>query len=160
MSCGFEEDLTAYVDGELPAPRRAQVEAHLGTCAGCRATEALLRTSVARVAEVPDFAPAPSPAARRAVLAKLDALPVPWPERLKALWRPAVLLPSVGLAAALAVALLMVRPGPEAPPELADPAVMELAANLEVVEDYELLGLDSAEDLEVVTSLHELEVGQ
>jgi anti-sigma factor RsiW len=160
MSCGFEEDLTAYVDGELPAARRAQVEAHLGTCAGCRSTEALLRTTVARLAELPDFAPSPSPAARRAVLAKLDALPPPWWERLKALWRPAVLLPSAGLAAAVAVALLMVRPASDAPLVLTDPAEMELAANLDVAEDYELLGLDSAEDLEVVTSLHELEVGQ
>jgi hypothetical protein len=51
----------------------------------------------------------------------------------------------------------MAGPGIDAPPELADPAVMELAANLEVAEDYELLGLDSAEDLEVVANLHELE---
>lgn len=159
MSCGFEEDLTAYVDGELAPARRAQVEAHLGTCAGCRSTEALLRGAVVRLAGLPDFSPAPSPATRRAVLAKLDALPPSWWERLKALWRPAVLLPSAGLAAALAVALLMVRPGPEAPVDLADAAEMELAANLELVEDYELLGLDSAEDLDVVANLHELEVG-
>ncbi|MFP2910865.1 hypothetical protein ACLESD_38690, partial [Pyxidicoccus sp. 3LFB2] len=71
--------------------------------------------------------------------------------------RPAVLVPSAGLAAALAVSLLMAGPGVDAPPELADPAVMELAANLEVAEDYEVLGLDSAEDLEVVANLHELE---
>ncbi|WP_164007511.1 anti-sigma factor family protein [Pyxidicoccus trucidator] len=155
MSCGFEEDLTAYVDGELPPARRVEVEAHLGTCAGCRATHALLGNAVARLAELPAFEP--SPHTRRAVLAKLDALPMPWWERLKVLLRPAVLVPSAGLAAALAVALLMAGPGVDAPPELADPAVMELAANLEVAEDYELLGLDSAEDLEVVANLHELE---
>ncbi|MBZ4414898.1 anti-sigma factor [Myxococcus sp. RHSTA-1-4] len=158
MSCFFEEDLTAYVDGELPPARRAQVEAHLGTCAGCRATHALLSNAVTRLTELPAFEP--SPATRRAVLAKLDALPEPWWERLKRLLRPSVLVPSVGLAAAVAVALLVVSPGPDAPPELADPAVMELAANLEVAEDYELLGLDSAEDLEVVANLHELEVAQ
>ncbi|QSQ19835.1 zf-HC2 domain-containing protein [Pyxidicoccus parkwayensis] len=156
MSCGFEEDLTAYLDGELPPARRGEVEAHLGTCAGCRATHALLRNAVARLAELPAYEP--SPATRRAVLAKLDALPVPWWQRLKVLLRPAVLVPSVGLAAALGVALLMAGPGPEAPDELADPAVMELAANLEVAEDFEVLGLDSAEDLEVVANLHELEV--
>ncbi|MFP2934653.1 anti-sigma factor family protein, partial [Pyxidicoccus sp. 3LG] len=48
MSCHYEEDLTAYVDGELPPARRAEVEAHLGTCAGCGATHALLRSAVAR----------------------------------------------------------------------------------------------------------------
>ncbi|NMO19486.1 hypothetical protein HPC49_53260 [Pyxidicoccus fallax] len=158
MSCGFEEDLTAYVDGELPPVRRAEVEAHLGTCGGCHATHALLRDAVARVAELPAFEP--SPATRRAVLAKLDALPEPWWARLRALLRPAVLVPSAGLVAAVAVALVVVGSGSEAPPELADPAVMELAANLELAEDYELLGLDSAEDLEVVANLHELEVLQ
>lgn len=155
MSCGFEEDLTAYVDGELPPARRVAVEAHLGTCAGCRTTHALLSHAVARMAELPAFEP--SPHTRRAVLAKLDALPTPWWERLKGLLRPAVLVPSAGLAAALGVALLMAGPRVDAPPELADPVVMELAANLEVAEDYELLGLDSAEDLEVVANLHELE---
>ncbi len=156
MSCGFEEDLTAYVDGELPPARRMEVEAHLGTCAGCRSMHALLGNTVARLAELPVFEP--SPHTRRAVMAKLDALPVPWWQRLKVLLRPAVLVPSVGLATALGVALLMAGPGADAPLELADPAVMELAANLEVAEDYELLGLESPEDLEVVANLHELEV--
>ena len=133
------------------------MEAHLGTCDGCRSTHALLRNAVARVAELPAFEP--SARTRRAVLAKLDAPPAPWWERFKSLLRPAVLVPSAGLAAAVAVALLVVGPGPDAPPELADTAVMELAANLELVEDYELLGLDSTEDLEVVANLHELEVG-
>jgi hypothetical protein len=91
------------------------------------------------------------------VMAKLDALPVPWWERLGKWLRPAVLVPAAGLAAAVGVALLMAGPGPDAPPELEDAAVMELAANLEVAEDYEVLGLDSAEDLEVVANLHELE---
>ncbi|MCP3102004.1 zf-HC2 domain-containing protein [Myxococcus sp. K15C18031901] len=159
MSCHFEEDLTAYVDEELPAARRAQVEAHLGTCAGCRATEGLLRHAVARLAELPDFAP--SADTRRAVLARLDALPVPWWERLKAWWRPAVLVPSAGLAAAVGLALVVGGPAREAlPEELEDATEMELVANLELVEDYELVGLDDADDLEVVASLHELEVAQ
>lgn len=158
MSCHFEEDLTAYVDGELPAARLTELKAHLGGCAGCRATEALLRHTVARVAELPDFVP--SPATRRQVLARLDALPVPWWQRLGALLRPAVLVPSVGLTVAVGLAVAVVSPGTDTPEELEDPAMMELAANLELVEDYELLGLDDAEDLEVVASLHELEVVQ
>ena len=35
MSCGFEEDLTAYVDRELPPLRLRQVEEHLPSCPGC-----------------------------------------------------------------------------------------------------------------------------
>ena len=92
MSCGFEEDLTAYVDGELPPARREEVTAHLDTCAGCRSTHALLRHTVARLAELPAYEP--SSATRRAVMAKLDALPVPWWKRLRKWLRPVVLVPS------------------------------------------------------------------
>ena len=60
MSCPFEEDLTAYVDTELPPARRAEVEAHLRGCAGCQGTEALLRRTLARLAELPE--PVPSTA--------------------------------------------------------------------------------------------------
>ena len=60
MSCPFEEDLTAWVDGELPAARRAEVAEHLGSCAGCQGTEALLRRTLARRAELPE--PVPSTA--------------------------------------------------------------------------------------------------
>ncbi|NVI98413.1 zf-HC2 domain-containing protein [Myxococcus sp. AM009] len=156
MSCDDANDLTAYMDGELPPARDARVRAHLEACAACRTTEALLRTTVARLAELPAFEP--SPATRRAVLATLDALPVSWPERMRTWLRPAVLWPSAGLVAVLAVSLLMPRPGPDAPLALEDASVMELAVNLELAEDYELLGLDSMADLEVVANLHELEV--
>ncbi|MFP2959129.1 anti-sigma factor family protein [Myxococcus sp. 1LA] len=158
MSCDYEVDLTAYVDGELPPARDAQVRAHLEDCGDCRATEALLRTTLARMAELPAFEP--SPATRRAVLAKLDALPVPWWERVRTWLRPAVLVPATGLVTVLAVALLMARPGPDAPLELEDASAMELAANLELAEDYELLGLDDMDDLEAVANLHELGVVQ
>ncbi|AEI62296.1 anti-sigma factor family protein [Corallococcus macrosporus] len=156
MSCDYEEDLTAYVDGELPPARGARLRVHLDTCADCRATEALLRTTVARVAALPAFEP--SPASRRAVMAELDALPAPWWARLKTWPRPAVLVPAAGLVAVLAVSLLLTRAGPGAPLALEDASVMELAANLELAEDYELLGLDDMDDLEVVANLHELEV--
>ncbi len=155
MSCTYEEDLTAYIDGELVPARRAEVEAHLGACAGCRSTEALLRRTVARVAELPAFTP--SPATRREVLAKLDALPPTWRERLSGLLRPAAVL--VPVAAAAGVAVLALRPGGGEPAlEVSDPGVLELAANMELVEDYDVVGLDSFEDMEVVAHLHELEV--
>ncbi|NOK15186.1 anti-sigma factor family protein [Corallococcus exercitus] len=159
MSCEHEEDLTAYVDGELPPPHRARVEAHLGTCAECQGTERLLRLTVARMAELPDFTPSPS--ARRELLARVDALPPTWRERFARLLKPGVLVPSAGLAglASMAVLALLVagRTRVEAPAlEEWDPGALEVAANLELVEDYEVLGLDSSEDLEVVESLHEL----
>ncbi|AKQ68701.1 hypothetical protein A176_005613 [Myxococcus hansupus] len=159
MRCGdFEDDVTAYVDGELPAARSAQVRAHLDACAACRATETLLRATVARMAELPAFEP--SPATRREVFAKLDALPTPWSERVRRWLRPAVLVPATGLAAVLAVSLRMMAPGPDAALGMEDASVIELAANLELAEDYEVLGLTDMDDVEVVTKLHELEVVQ
>lgn len=155
MSCAFEEDLTAYLDGELPAPRRAEVETHLGTCAECRSTEALLRRTLSQLEALPEFKP--SPDTRRAVLAKVDALPPPLRERLKALLRPAVLVPSLGMAAA--VGLAVIYSGHESRSlDVTDAGTLELAANLELVEDYDVVGLDSADDMEVIEHLHELEV--
>ncbi len=155
MSCAFEEELTAYIDGELPPPRRAEVEAHLGTCADCRSTEALLRRTLAQLEALPEFKP--SPDTRRAVLAKVDALPLPLRERLKALLRPSVLVPSLGMAAA--VGLAVIYSGHESRSlDVTDAGTLELAANLELVEDYDVVGLDSAEDMEVIEHLHELEV--
>lgn len=155
MSCTFEEDLTAYVDGELPAARRAEVATHLSTCAECQQTEALLRRTLTSLAALPEFKPSPN--TRREVLAKVDALPLPLRERLKALLRPSVLMPSLGLAAAVGVAVLVTGQEPQSV-DVTDAGTLELAANLELVEDYDIVGLDSSEDLEVIENLHELEV--
>jgi anti-sigma factor RsiW len=154
MSCTFEEDLTAYVDGELLPARRAEVETHLPGCLACRSTEALLRRTVARLAELPG--PVLSTATRRQVLARIDELPVPLRQRLLALLRPSVLVPAAGLAAVAGLAVYLGQQS--VAPELEDPQMLELAANLEVLEDYDIAGLEAAEDLEVVASLHELEV--
>ncbi|MCY1044065.1 zf-HC2 domain-containing protein [Corallococcus sp. bb12-1] len=156
MSCTHEEDLTAYIDGELPPPHRARMEAHLGTCAECQQTERLLRVTVARMAELPAFTPSPS--SRREVLARLDALPPTWRERMASLLRPGVLVPSAGVAATAVLALLVAgRASVDgAALEELDAGALEVATNLELVEDYEVLGLDSSDDLEVVENLHEL----
>jgi anti-sigma factor RsiW len=155
MSCPFEEELTAYVDEELPPTRRAEVEAHLRGCAGCGATEALLRRTVTRLAELPEFIPSPS--TRREVLEKVEALPPTLRERLLALLRPTVLVPAAGLAAMAGLTLYTIAPS-EPALEVTDVGTLELAMNLEVVEDYEVVGLDDGEDLEVIAHLHELEV--
>jgi anti-sigma factor RsiW len=157
MSCELEKELTAYVDGELPDIARARVDAHLSTCAGCRATEQLLRRTVSTlVAMEPAFAP--SAALKAKVLSALDR-PVGLRQRLEAWLRPGVLIPSgLGLAAAAAglTAVVVTR---ESPPrfELVEPSHYELIANLEVVEDYEVLGLEEPDDVELVSHLHELE---
>jgi anti-sigma factor RsiW len=156
MSCAFEEDLTAYLDGELAPARRAEVEAHLGTCEECQRTEALLRRTLTSLAELPEFKP--SAETRRAVLAKVDALPLPLRERLKALLRPTVLVPSMGLAAALGLAVIIANGRESQQLDVTDAGTLELAANLELVEDYDIVGLEGSEDMEVIEHLHELEV--
>src|SRR5262249_60100922 len=78
---------------------------HLASCADCRATEALLRRTVTELAALPAFEP--SVGLRRRVLAEVDALPRPWPERLRAWFRPALLAPTgVAMAAAVVVAVV------------------------------------------------------
>lgn len=158
MKCAFEQDLTAYLDRELPDLRARQLETHLSGCAGCQATVALLRGALAQVAVLAQ-APAPeaSPALRRAVLSRLDEPPSGW-ERLRAWVRPQLWVPALGLAAAAAlVVVLSGRTDLPSPEEVADPAELMVASNLEVLEDLDVVGLESTEDLDVIEHLDELE---
>jgi anti-sigma factor RsiW len=155
MSCAFEEDLTAYLDGELPSLRAKQVESHLAGCADCRATEALLRKTVVQLKSMPAFAPSPS--MRRAVMHRLDEAPG-WRERLAALLSPEILMPSAGLAAAalVAAAINAASQHPSVPGAMNGDQIA-LAQNLDVISDYDVLGLERPEDLEVIQHLKELE---
>lgn len=45
----FEQDLQAWIDGELPAARRKELSAHLSACPDCRRREYLLRSVLAAV---------------------------------------------------------------------------------------------------------------
>src|SRR5262245_43046393 len=105
MSCTVEDELTAYVDGELSAVETARVRTHLTSCARCRSTEALLRRTVTELAALPAFEP--SPGLRRRVLTLVESLPRPWTERFGRWLRPAVLAPAgVALATAMLVAIV------------------------------------------------------
>jgi anti-sigma factor RsiW len=154
MSCAFEEDLTAYVDGELSALRERQLALHLTSCETCRPTEALLRKVVGGMATLPAFEP--SPEMRRAVLHRIDE-PPSFGERLRAAFIPSVLMPSLGLGAAALVAVVLHSASADHAPSPLEPGQIELAANFDLVADYDVLGLDSPEDLEVVQHLQELE---
>jgi hypothetical protein len=152
MSCKFETELTAYLDGELDPAATAAVHAHLAGCADCRATEGLLRSTLETLRTLPAFEPSVS--LRRNVLTRLDRLPAGLGARLRALLRPTVLLPS---AVALVAAVLVLQTRPPGSPELLDGAGLAVAMNFEVANDYEVLGLESPEDVEVVAHLQELE---
>ncbi|HYV48278.1 MAG TPA: zf-HC2 domain-containing protein [Myxococcaceae bacterium] len=162
MSCTFEEDLTAYVDRELPSLEAHRLEAHLPTCQSCASTLALLRRTVSALEAMPAFAP--SPALRRAVLTRISEEPPSLLDRLRGLLRPSLLVPALSAAALLAVGVAVVQlsrkgegPAADAPLMVADATEYELAKNLDLVEDLDVVGLESPEDLEVVEHLDELE---
>ncbi len=158
MSCKLQEELTAYVDEELTPAEAKTVRAHLAACADCRSTEALLRRTVRSLEDLPAFEP--SLGLRRAVLDRLDTVPSPPVQRFRGWLRPGVLVPSAaGLLAAGVLAFFVAGPGARKnlPPELLDGTALDVAMNFEVASDYELLGLESPDDIEVVAHLEELE---
>ncbi|MGZ6078151.1 MAG: anti-sigma factor family protein [Myxococcaceae bacterium] len=152
MSCTVEDELTAFVDGELSAVETARVRGHLASCSGCRSTEALLRRTLTELSSLPDFEP--SAALRRRVLAEVDGLPRPWPERMRAWFRPGVLAPAgVALAAAAVVAVVA---GQRNTTEREQGTQLAVAEHLELLSDYELVGI-TPEDLDVVEHLDQLQ---
>ena len=153
MSCTVEDELTAYLDGELSTVEAARVRTHLASCAECRATETLLRRTVTELAALPAFEP--SVGLRRRVLAEVEALPRPWPERLRTWLRPALLAPGgVAVATALVVAVVA---GRQVVVQRAEQRMeLAVAEHYELLSDYEVVGL-SGDDLDVVEHLDELQ---
>lgn len=149
----IRDDLTAYIDGELPPERAREVEAALAADPSLRALEQRLRRAIGAVEALPAPVAAASPALRRKVLAAIDE-PAWWQR-----WFTLPKLAPAGLAlAAVAVAVVA---WPRAQVDEGAPADEEkllLAQHLDLVDDLDLVGLSSAEDLDVVAALHELEV--
>jgi anti-sigma factor RsiW len=151
MNEDIANDLTAYIDGELSEARAKEVEAALAADPQLKALEQQLRMTVATLKTLPE--PSPSAALRRSVLSQVDE--PTWRERLANWLAPPRLIP-MGLAVAAVVTAVVAWPrAVEAPP---DEETLLLAQNLEVAEDLDLVGLDSADDLAVVAQLDELEV--
>ena len=155
---GIEEELTAYIDGELSELDSKRVEASLAADSALARLEQRLRATVAAVEALPS--PQPSQALRRAVLNGLDAAPT-FSERLRLWLRPSRWVPALGLAtAATLVVVLFGRSDSTAALHEADAEQLYVAANMEVLEDLDLAGLESPEDLEVIAQLNSLEVPQ
>ena len=58
MTCErFEELLSAYLEGELSAPERAEVESHLGSCRECAELAGLMRETMTATAGFPEAEP-------------------------------------------------------------------------------------------------------
>lgn len=70
MTCErFEELLSAYLEGELSAPERAEVESHLAACPDCAALAGLMKKTIAAGEGFPEIEPSP------ALYAKLYGIP-------------------------------------------------------------------------------------
>jgi anti-sigma factor RsiW len=149
----WQRELTAYIDGELSEAERARLEAQLKADPRLAALEARLRQTVALMKTLP--APAPSRQLKAGVLGRLEADAAPvgsWS------WARAVPLVAVA-AAALLVFVVRGRVGGEDELlSLVEEDQVLLAQNMELVEDLDLAGLASPEDLEVIEALKELEV--
>lgn len=90
----FEEQLSAYLDGELPPREREEMEQHLSTCPSCRWSLETLRQTVQWTSELPTLR-----------VPRTFMIPVPAePARARRRWR---LVPVLQGATAL-VALLLV----------------------------------------------------
>lgn len=148
----WQDELTAYIDGELSEQDRREVEAQLARDPKLKALEAKLRQTVTLMKTL--SAPAPSAALKAGVLGRLDegatAVKPSWFSLPK-------LVPVMALAAA-ALLLVVLRGKDEVPPSIVEEDQVLLAQNMELVEDLDLVGLASAEDVEVIEQLKELEV--
>ena len=116
----FDEDLSAWIDGELAAPRRAAVEAHLASCRACTARVEALRAVDRALLALPEPAVGAGLGERLARrLAPERGSPGPVrlaaPRRGRRRFAPALALPLVA-AAALALFFLLRPAGPPAGP--------------------------------------------
>lgn len=145
-----EAELSAWLDGELTPERAQQVEAVVALDARLSTLVEQLRRARAVVSAMPS--PEASPRLRANVLSAIAApAPEPW-------WRRWLTVPRLSLGALAAVALLGGVWWSRATPSFGgDEEKLLMAQHLELLEDYEVLSLRDAEDLEVIAALKELE---
>lgn len=156
MSCSkCKKNLVALLDGELDSALTTDLRDHLAGCASCQGELAKLDGTLEAMAR--HRAPPPSPSfdsdfARRLRLAKAEREEKP--KRARRFW---MFGGFAGAAAAAAIALFALgvwRNGPTAPAKVAE---IELAQNLELLENYDVVSsLDALEDFEIVSNLDSL----
>jgi anti-sigma factor RsiW len=155
MSCRKQQkNLSALLDGELDDALAQSLSEHLARCASCQKEKAKLERSMQALGTY--AVPSPSPSfdsdfSRRLRLAKAEQEKARSPRRFL-LWGG---FATATAAAAIALFALGVwRGGPAAPAQIVD---VELAQNLELLEDYDVVSsLDILEDFDVVSNLDSL----
>lgn len=153
------EDLTALLDGALPADRAAAVRGHVEACDACCAALGRLRAGVAAMAALP-----PAPALPPFFATRLEARLRAERERPRGLHarlaaRLAGALPprrTLAWAGAAAAAAVLVAGAVRGRAYLED---RSLARDLDLLENYEVasaLDVDSPEDAQIVAQLDRL----
>jgi len=138
----IEEDLSAWLDGELSEARAKEVAAAVAADPRLiNLTESLKQT---RAAMATLSTPEPSPRLRALVLSEVAKTPE------KHRFWPALFL---GFAAAAGLAALIWWPREPA----FDEERLLLAQNLELLQDYDAMAVTNPEDLEVIAAMKELE---
>jgi hypothetical protein len=124
MSCRrIHLQLSALLDGELPANRRPAVEAHLESCAACRARLQQLRKLNAGISMLPALTPAPellTAVRRKLAAAQPDRPGVSWADRLFHPWWVKVPLEALAAVAILVIIIVAIRPAPHRGPVMDD----------------------------------------
>lgn len=141
-----DEQLGAYVDGELSRDEAAALRNHLGGCGDCRATVTMLE----RMNEaVHDAAIEPSPEFEARTLAKLRAMPMPRRPWLSLLgFEGRRFMPAMAAASLLVVIAVGYRNWKPAAQSAARFDDVEVAEQADFLEEMELI-----EDLEVIETL-------
>ena len=154
--------IPVYLDDELAAADRQRVAEHLQTCADCRAEARAIEKSWALLDTFKAIEPDPN--YRKRFWQSVDAH-VPWHARLGQLvqrlflqqrWVPAA------AGAALVILISAITIGqylqkPQMPADLAalDDTEMEMVANIEFIENYEIIqDIDFFSDFEIIEKLN------
>lgn len=156
MSCDQEESLTAYLDGELSPARMEEMARHLSSCPHCPKVLELLQGSMKAVSSLPRFSP--SADVRRNVLNRIDEPEGLW-AKLSAAFGPKVLVPAGAIALGLLAFGIYFGQRERLPSasEAPDVGQLEVAQNLELIDDIDVVGLEQPDDVEVIDHLQELE---
>ena len=151
MNCKEQDELVAYLDGELDDARAAAIRGHLEVCGDCRKRLDLLRRSYAALEAIEPV-----------------VVPADFARRVKSRVHKRLLrIPAyVGSVFAVAAAVLLVitfykGPHPVAAPKAATPIVANITPevqgvveNMDVLENYDVLSnLDMLKDYDTLTEL-------
>jgi anti-sigma factor RsiW len=158
-------ELTAYLDGALPAADAAAIEAHLAACPACREERDRLASAIALLERLP-APPDASPGFEQRFYARLAAEQAKGGAPRRLLDRVAWRWLGPGFAAAAAAAALVVYTGDRRHrhEDLFLAERLAFAQHLDLLESYEAVqsvgAIEGAEDVLVVEHLDELGEGR